>query len=139
MKQPTDTTVITLTRRWFLAGLSALVLTVARPNRWQLGESPDAGSPLFQHFFRRDLHAAVHVGRTYLKSAPSERSEERLWEMVLDTPLGDAPDNIQDITARVRVRRARDFREGDLVAIDGWLLARTEARLCALAALGSAS
>lgn len=36
---------------------------------------------------------------------------------------------------QLAVSRDRDFRDDDLVIIDGWLLARTEARLMALVAL----
>jgi len=138
MKQPDRKTVALLTRRSFLAGLAVLVLTVVRPDRWRFGENADPGSVLLRHFFRRDLQAAAHVGRRYLENTPSERSEQRLWERVLDTPPGDSAASIQQITDRARVRRELDFREGDLVAIDGWLLSRTEARLCALAALATA-
>lgn len=32
-------------------------------------------------------------------------------------------------------RRRRDFIEGESVRVQGWIMAKTEARLCALAAL----
>jgi hypothetical protein len=35
----------------------------------------------------------------------------------------------------LRARCRQDFARGDTVLIDGWVLARTECRLCALVAL----
>lgn len=137
MKKPTDIDARTLTRRWFLTGLTALVITRAGPDRWQSSEDRSPASALLGHFFRRDLPAAVRLGRKYLEIAPAERSEERLGEMILGAAWGEGNSDARDIATRVRVRRDEDFREGDLVTIDGWFLARTEARLCALAALAA--
>lgn len=135
MKEPTDTNVFNLTRRSFLTWQAALLATVARPDCWRLADGHAVTFPLLSHFFRRELPIAVHIGRKYLESAPSERSERRLMDVILGTAWDDGTGDIQALTTRVRTRRELDFREGDLVAIDGWFLARTEARLFALAAL----
>lgn len=39
------------------------------------------------------------------------------------------------LRSRLDAARAADFRRGDTVRVQGWVLASTEARLCALAAL----
>jgi len=139
MRKPTDTDALKLTRRWFLTGLTALVFTRAAPDPWPPAEGRSHAPALLGHFFRRDLPAAVHLGRRYLEIAPAERSEERLGEMLLGSSWGDGRTDIREIATRVRARRDADFRAGDLVAIEGWFLARTEARLCALAALAAST
>lgn len=139
MKKPTDIDVFTMTRRWFLGGLMALAVTAAWPNRWRHYSGESLDSHLLRHFFPRERAFAARIGVLYLESVPPERSKRRLAEMVLGVGTTDPPFDIAAMTARVRARRDRDFLDGDLVVIDGWLLTRTEARLCALASLSASS
>jgi hypothetical protein len=75
-----------------------------------------------------DRAAAARIGRSYLAAAPEEASVDRLVAL-LDLPDGG------DAAKLFEAKRRMDFREGRTVPVEGWRLAVTEARLCALAAL----
>lgn len=75
----------------------------------------------------RDRRAARALGRAYLAEHPEEAGRLRALLARNATPLGAG-----ELRARIR----RDFEEVRLVRVRGWLLSRTEARLCALVALG---
>ena len=79
------------------------------------------------------------VGRAYLQRRPQEADVGLLVSSVIgDRVLGDARGMMTDREAlyhAVRVERQRDFEKGELVAVGGWYLARSEARLCGLAHL----
>ncbi len=80
-----------------------------------------------------DVGAAQVMGRQYLDSYPDEADGDRiLGEMVNDAGRARPIRGLEDMIARAR---ERDFRRGDTVIIDGWVLARTEARVCALTIL----
>jgi hypothetical protein len=66
--------------------------------------------------------STVAVGRRYLAMHPNE-ADASLLAQSLERP------------ARIAVRARDDFASGDIVVIDGWLVGRSEARLCALASL----
>lgn len=94
----------------------------ARPLDWipaGLGESRSAGL----------------LGREYLATVPWEADREVLRRLLprLDhrEAAGDAPG--EPLRRWVR----DDFDAGRVVSVRGWLLSRTEARLCALVALGA--
>ena len=85
----------------------------------------------------RDFRAARALGERYLESEPAERSADWLaGELFGDPSLLTTDLQGRDwLKRRIRARCARDFRQGDLVLLEGWLLARTEARLLALCAV----
>lgn len=75
------------------------------------------------------------VGARYLAQAPEDR--ELAWLLVRllgdpDTICTRAPEALRCDLAR---KRESEFARGDTVILDGWILSRTEARLCALVAL----
>jgi hypothetical protein len=82
---------------------------------------------------RTPASAAV-VGREYLRSAPRESTRERL-RADLDAAIGTDALSDAEIRRRVSARVRQDYAAGDTVRLRGWILSRTEARLCALAAL----
>jgi hypothetical protein len=87
--------------------------------------------------FACDRQAAEKVGRRYLAIAPSEANVGSLLEHLgLAASPSDDGDEHRTHT-RFAERRRREFANGDTVVIDGWILARSEARLCALIALGA--
>jgi hypothetical protein len=45
------------------------------------------------------------------------------------------PQMLAHLRRLIDMKRRHDFSIGNTVTVDGWLLARTEARLCALATL----
>ncbi len=79
-----------------------------------------------------DLEAPLAVGRRYLELYPDEADRARLRAGL----IGPArPLDREALRARLARRCGQDFRDGNTVIVDGWVLARTEARACALAAL----
>lgn len=93
--------------------------------------------PLLQ-VFRRPA-SAVAIGRRYLASLEGKVDADRLWAEVGDRIAGALPADGTDRAAAIAVSvcaavRA-DFAAERLVAVDGWLLADIEAKLCALCAL----
>lgn len=74
------------------------------------------------------------IGERYLAVAPEERDATLLMRRLQD--VVDAGDGSRDGRAEgVRTQIHRDFAADDVVQVDGWVLARTECRLCALAVL----
>jgi len=118
-------------RRSFLRGslLGAAVLLLA----WQIRPVRLSAKP-----FRpvRPEHAGmVSVGRAYLHLAPEEADAAWLRQL-LDLPAGASALTLPGLEReRLAARQSEDFRTGEAVLVQGWVLSRTEARLCALAAL----
>jgi hypothetical protein len=81
----------------------------------------------------REPEAAAWLGRTYLAMVPSDRDSAALERTVYGGPL---PTSQAAMEKRLTEGIENDFRVGNLVVVGGWCLARTEARLCALSALG---
>ena len=83
-----------------------------------------------------DRRAIAAFARAYLRKHPEERSVG-----FLAGQLGLSPDRsavrrpLVPTEARRKLAqlRERELREGDVVFVEGWLFARSEARLCALA------
>ena len=77
-------------------------------------------------------HARV-IGRLYLEREPGENDQQRLAGLVFpDLESAEAPPR-RDAVLEAFFRRVRsEFEEHDTVQVDGWILSRTEARLCAL-------
>lgn len=77
------------------------------------------------------------LGRSYLEATPEERDGPTLLARL---SLRDGIPHFegrprQEATWRaLKARRDQEFAAGDTVVVDGWLLARTEARLCAVLA-----
>lgn len=81
----------------------------------------------------RTERAAARVGRAYLRRHPEEARTAELRRHLRELPL-DAP---RELGSRARTRIREDFACGQVVQVEGWLLSRTEVRLCALAALSA--
>jgi soluble lytic murein transglycosylase-like protein len=111
-----------MNRRGFLiaAWASALVPALA---------GGASGAELFS-----DPGAAARLGARYLAAlAPSRRRGETIAALALARGVaGMAP---RSRRAQIAAAIRRDFAEGAIVTIDGWMLARSEARLCASAYL----
>ena len=76
--------------------------------------------------------SAAIIGKSYLNQFDDERSADILMNRIRETLLRDThPIDKQTLLRRIR----GDFVRGDIVNLHGWLLSRTEARLCALYAL----
>jgi hypothetical protein len=125
-------------RRTFLLGAAGLGASLA----W-FGPSPFRGVPLSPNerlaSLLRNVEGAFAVGREYLRRVPAEASPVVLTARVAERLPGGlgAVDTASDGRLRELLLRAtaEDFRDLQTVELGGWVLARTEARLCALAAL----
>jgi hypothetical protein len=81
----------------------------------------------------RDLDAAREVGSAYLKVRPEEDDERRLVRLLeASNRAWTSPRSVAQTRRLIRKQTRRDFAAADIVALDGWYLSRTEARLCAL-------
>ncbi len=88
-----------------------------------------------------DIESAQAVGREYLDSVAGEADAAKgLAELVVRGlpgryhTLREASDH--ELRGLLAQRISEDFKEHRTVGVSGWVLARTEARLCALSALG---
>ena len=77
----------------------------------------------------RDRLAAEQIGRLYLAVYSDEENFDRLAGDLLEASQeGDS----KILKQRIAALRVRDFANEDIAIIDGWVLARVEARICAL-------
>lgn len=125
-------------RRVLCIGGAGLVLTV-------LGDSPMARATPAARVMNSfsDPWAAETLGRAYLAAHPWDRDIRVLVQGLVETSAGWVPllyrGTPQAIRRFTKKQCRRDFIHNRVALVDGWLLATTEARLCALAALGRMS
>jgi hypothetical protein len=129
-----------LDRRALLRSMgAACAFTLARPVA-----PASAGSPRSRALAHRllevfpDTESARAIGAEYLAAWPEERDLSALLENLLESPAGDEVQADCDVDAWTRTLAARtkqDFEWLRVVKVDGWVLSRSEARLCALAVL----
>ncbi len=121
-------------RRQFLeiGGTSALALPLAGSIAW-IGSSPRPalGRPAMLSRVA-DQSLTRDLGRQYRRAFPEEDSTAALTEILMRSTAGE---DGSDLPARLQARVQRDFAGGRTLVLDGWVLARTEARQCALFSL----
>jgi hypothetical protein len=85
-----------------------------------------------------ELEAAQRIGRVYLDDHPEEADlatlvrlleKESGWRTAWEGPS-------ERIAELARWATRHDYDKGRIVAVEGWILSRTEARLCALTTFG---
>ena len=83
------------------------------------------------------------IGSAYLERFPQEAEASTLLDLILDGLALAEPEAAALGGAALRFRLAdrlrSDFADGRVVDVGGWLLSRTEARLCAAWALPGAA
>jgi hypothetical protein len=83
--------------------------------------------------------ALMRIGRAYLSTVPVEVNEAGLREQVFTgwspTACDVAPRDRGVFLRWIVAQSKDDFRRGRVVQVDGWILSRTEASLCALLAV----
>ena len=84
--------------------------------------SPDSLTPIM------DLKERREIGLTYRAQVPDESGERGVAKRLLDK-LSTNPGTL---TASMDGVIKKDFANGDVVEVKGWILSRTEARQCAL-------
>ncbi len=87
-------------------------------------------------YFGGDATAVQAIGELYLRELGRDQTVESILEAsrgALET-IERSPNQQTAVTALVRAVR-RDFQQGRSVQLEGWILSRTEAELCALTLL----
>lgn len=80
-----------------------------------------------------DLAAARRVGALYLARTPEENDPLQLWHGLFGAA---SPRETALCRSLLAWRITTDFRNAQVLTLHGWVLARSEARLCALSFLG---
>ncbi|MCB6180121.1 hypothetical protein LHP98_18540 [Rhodobacter sp. Har01] len=126
-------------RRCLVAGAAALL--AVRPLAPALARAPGDESLSIQVLALFSApQDAIAAGRAYLAQFPAEADRPHLLANVFG-PLppqwsgADAADPSAGIAAWLARRIAEDLDRADVVFVRGWMLSRTEARLCAIASL----
>ena len=81
--------------------------------------------------------SARALGKAYLANVTDEASVLGLVRSIESriTPYAPVEPTDQELATAIARLRTADFEEGDVVTVDGWVLSRSEAQLCALATL----
>jgi hypothetical protein len=132
--------ILRVSRRTVLAGLAAGIVGTAiglRLYYWPGGDVTREAKRLAG--ILRHPDSAVWLGRLYLDEKPRE-ADVALLVRLIDAARGPAlppvtPAADEALRADLGERIRNDFIYGNTVAVDGWLLSLTEARLCALVSL----
>ena len=127
-----------ITRRGFVGGMLGVLALAAAPvravARVRIGASASPSEKVAR-FFTNDA-GAVRIGSVYLQAHPDEGDAETLFDAL--TPPGERPQqwwtsvSMGELRRTIRAAAHADFKSGDVVDLEGWQLARTEARLAAL-------
>lgn len=130
----------TMRRRTFLLAAAGLGLSVAWRSVGSLPflQTSPSRSERLAGFLRHGESARI-VGREYLRTVPAEASRRMLIARVAERLPGGLRTVATASDGRLRElllrAMAEDFRALRTVQLRGWVLAQTEARLCALEAL----
>ena len=124
-------------RRGFLRWAVAVAATASAPGlfRWRYTRER-ARHVLRLGAWVSASQDAQALGRAYFTIQPEEADEDTLLRLLsadLDVSVLGMDDGELRRVSRERMRR--DFEEGKTVSVRGWILSRTELRLCGLAAL----
>jgi hypothetical protein len=119
--------------QWSGLGVLASALTF-----WQSCRTQQA-APALEHplIFSRiaDQAAVSEAGKAYLVQSPAENSRSQLASALLSGGGLDAYSDPSRVAAFLNQRIQEDFRRGEIVVLQGWILSRTEARQWAFFAL----
>jgi hypothetical protein len=131
-------------RRAFLRGAgAATALGLAAPTLLAFFAGCGRESALARSLsgFFADPESARAVGREYLELAPDEPDADAVLERLAGPRLREwealAASDPDRLVQALRLQHRSDFAHERVVAIRGWVLSETEARLCALAALAA--
>jgi hypothetical protein len=81
-----------------------------------------------------DIVPMRFLGFLYLREHPGESDRRWLSDALFG---GSLPQTPAAIAASIAERRRRDLAADDVTIVGGWVMTRSEARLCALAALAA--
>jgi hypothetical protein len=125
-------------RMLFFVGATVLVRRADPFGTTTGSHAEDWLSSKLANFFH-NKESARAIGLEYLRLAPVEANARQLtysicssWEERYDEMAHADAAKIKAILLR---QQREDFENGRIVAVQGWILSQTEARLCALATL----
>ena len=124
------------TRRRLLAGAFCSLATSLAPLGVR-GSAAETAEDWLPSLAAR-IPGGLALGARYLRARPAEASPERLARELFGEACGRERAGLSGIAQRLRAARSADYRDGNLVVLDGWFVTRTEARLLALLALRGA-
>ncbi len=129
-------------RRDVLKGLSAslgLAGALACSTAWTEVTASGVESVEIWRHIRRALAGILNeevtprmIGHGYLSLYPEEADIDWLRTTLAGSSLSSGAN---ELTVRLAQLRHRDFECGEITIVNGWILARTEARACALLTL----
>jgi hypothetical protein len=115
-------------RQFGLAILGGSLLGLSGLSEMLSANPVSVEASLFTHH-----HSAIALGKHYLTLYPEEANYEWLTTQTLHRlPANTEPHAIKKA---LKIQRQKDFYDGNTVMVEGWVLSRTEVRLCALLAL----
>ena len=121
-------------RRQLLITLGALPITSWMKSSWS-AKSQDLELAHSLTYVLTDLSSAQFIGALYIEAIPEEGNLKQLLNCVRHTDpelITHAQNNPTSLYKRIKFLQFNDFNEEHVVSIDGWVLSKTEARLCAL-------
>jgi hypothetical protein len=118
------------TRRSLLLSGGCWLLVAGCPSRPTLA-ARDALAELLRGMFS-DPGAARSIGALYLRRHPQEAGRGQLCRALWGESL---PRTRTALAGSLAAQRGRELTAGELTIIEGWLMTRSEARLCALIAM----
>lgn len=124
-------------RRFFLISLAISPIFFSWPIRWLRVsvKADDLEIRTVKYCLSNVLtnkSGARLIGKVYLSAYPDERNKTLILKDLLGPTKLHGPD---DLRRRIAKRREQDFIEGEVVVVDGWILAKSEARAAALTVL----
>ena len=134
---PGNTGALWSTRRGIVQGLACCglvgigVAPAGAAHAYQALIPPAALAEIFG-----DTIALRLLGLIYLQNQAKDADPKRLHCALFN---GSAPQTAVQIAQALAARRAQDLAAEDVAIVDGWLLTRSEAQLCALVALTAAT
>lgn len=132
-----------ITRRRFIRIITLLMpLGLVRfPPALATFFSPTPSDPIVSNLTKIIINkkSSGIVGRAYLRSTPEEADARLLVDLICSSQaglrslmVGKEPEQLRTL---IRHLQMEDFENGRTARVQGWVLSRTEARLCALVAL----
>jgi hypothetical protein len=125
-------------RRLFAAMLAGAMLLVPGRFRWAAAAGEAADGKLARRMLAAvlgDPRRAHSIGRACLKALPETESSADSLMLALDADRMRAL-SASALRSLARTQVRRDFAEGAVISVEGWVLSATEVRIYALAALG---
>ena len=123
-------------RREFLYLLTAVLGTTAAGGLGcALPRDPKATAGELTDFVQL-REAWATIGRAYLETDPADGTIDALTDRLMsDLDWGRVPGKLETLQQGLVERIQTEFRDEEMERVEGWLLAPTEVRLCALIAL----